>query len=723
MNIRLGAWNVSLQRQRAKPLVQERATFGSIQAGRLSGLANEGFGPEWALAKYGEYYATSVPAYRAVKLRADAVASAPIRVYRRRPNDVPEPLSSDAPVQSLLDHVNPYWTAADLWKGTETYLALWGSCFWFLDRAGRSGGLPENIWLLRPDRVRIIPDASKGATNSYIKGYLFEAGSHREALLPEEIVWFRYFNPLDEYAGLSPVAVARLSLDMGRDALMFNRNFFRNGAMPQDLIFTVSGPVDQEEVDAFYERLEQRHKGPAHAHRPMIWDMSNGGEPKRLGLTQRDMEFVQGLNFTVEDAARIWGVPPPKMYSQVQSVYNNVRQADVEFYTDTISNEWAFLAAEVNELFIPLTGETDLFVAFDTDQILPLQEAKFSLHERQRTDVAAGILTINEVRNSRNLEDVPWGDTWWAPAAVAPPGEGVGVLGMPPAQGRTVLGPAHVRRVYEDAFLDAVGLAFDQRRSRQEKAFRAMQIELFERQRRETLRLLREVLSIRALVTRELADQIFNIDLWVQLFLDQGTPLVTQIFINAARRHAAEFELGTFNPDSPAIGLWVKDRVAFWTASVNEETAQLLTAEVTEGVAAGESIKALQARVEGVFDFNNDVRSETIARTESLSASNRGHLELYEQSGVVEMKMWNSTIDGRARPDHLAAHRQTVPLMSSFVVGGELLPAPGLGGSAEQVINCRCTVGPILEKERSNRAHHQNGHNPAQLKDTTSVAS
>ena len=690
--MRLGPLTVSLNRPPGRMVpILERATFGDIQAANVGTLfGNDGVGPEWALSKYGEYYAKSVPAYRAIKLRADAVASAPLRVYRRRGDDVPEALPSDAPVQSLLDHVNPYWTSADLWKATETYLSLWGSCFWFLDRDGRTGGLPTNIWLLRPDMVRIIPDRTRGPTNAYIKGFLFDAGGKREALLPEEIVWFRYFNPLDEYAGLAPIAAGRLSLDMGRDALQFNRSFFANGALPQDLVFTVSGPVDQQEVDAFYERLDKRHKGPTRAHRPMIWDLSNGGEPKSLGLTQRDMEFVQGLNFTVEEASRIWGVPPPKMYSQVQSVYNNVRQADVEFYTDTISNEWSFLASEVNELFIPLTGEDDLFVAFDTSKILPLQEAQFVVHETQRADVAAGIITINEVRKARNLDEVPWGDIWWAPISVAPPGEGPSIPLSMSITDRAARGFT-VRSVdYDERSLAAIGLAFDRRRDKQERSFQAMQVSLFERQRKETLRQLQEAMRNRSIVERQLPGEVFDVGAWLKIFTEAGLPAMTRVLVHAAQQHATSFNLGTFDPKSPAIAAWVEGRVAFWAAAVNEGTARLLMDELTEGIAAGESIKHLQDRIEGVFDFNNQVRSETIARTESLAASNQGHLELYEQSGVVEQKMWLAVIDDRTREEHIAAHKQTVPLSASFIVGGEMLAAPGLGGSAENIINCRC---------------------------------
>ena len=128
---------------------RQKATLGQIQAANTLGGAL-GMGNEWAPESYGNYYATSVPAYRAVKLRADAVAGARLLVYQRQAGGEPQVVSEDHPVQMLLDKVNPWWTSSDIWKATETYLSLWGSAYWWLEKRG---GQTVAIWPLRPDRV------------------------------------------------------------------------------------------------------------------------------------------------------------------------------------------------------------------------------------------------------------------------------------------------------------------------------------------------------------------------------------------------------------------------------------------------------------------------------------------------------------------------------------------------------------------------------------------
>ena len=168
-------------------------------------------------ATYGEYQVKSVPVYSAIQIRSGAVARPPLRVYIEQVQDGDgerERVGRDHPLQMLLNKVNPFWTRGDLWRATETYLALWGSAYWTLSERDPEGR-PTEIWPLRPDRMRIIPDAK-----DYIRGYVY-AGANQQLIpfLPDDVVRIRYFNTINEYAGLSPIAPLRLPADMGVDAL------------------------------------------------------------------------------------------------------------------------------------------------------------------------------------------------------------------------------------------------------------------------------------------------------------------------------------------------------------------------------------------------------------------------------------------------------------------------------------------------------------------------
>ncbi len=103
------------------------------------------------------------------------------------------------------------------------------------------------------------------------------------------------------------------------------------------------------------------------------------------------------------------------------------------------------------------------------------------------------------------------------------------------------------------------------------------------------------------------------------------------------------------------------------------------------------------------------LRGDTIARTESIAAANGAGQEAIEQvidEGLAErgavQKQWDSTRDGRARPEHWAANGRRVNIDAPFNIGGEMLMYPGdSNGSAWNVINCRCFVQHVIDFSRT----------------------
>ena len=370
-----------------------------------------GAGGGWNRTEYGEYYATSTPVYSAIKVRADALTRPPVVVYRRTESQSgPQrlPVGPAHPAQQLLERVNRWYTRADLWRATEIYLNLWGSAYWMLDRDADGN---RELWPLRPDRVSIVPDRDE-----YIRGFVYHGRSRMIALTPDEVVWFRYFNPLEEYAGLSPVAPARMAIDMGRDGLRFNRNFLRNSAQP-DFVMLTNEYMNDSEVDDFYRRWEARYRGPANARRPAVASFVR--DIKTLGLSHRDMDFIQGLRWSLEEVSRAFGVPRPLLSDLERATFSNVNAAERFFWRNTMVPEMTFLAGQITRKLFPLLGYDNLEMEFDLQSIEALAEDENARTTRETQLLDRGVLTINEVRRTRNLPDVPWGNTYPPPRATS----------------------------------------------------------------------------------------------------------------------------------------------------------------------------------------------------------------------------------------------------------------------------------------------------------------
>ena len=380
-----------------------------------------GVGQNWRPVAYGEYYAKSALVYSAIKARQDAMARVPLHVYRRLeegvrdegygvrsavgtgavPRDARavfapqmEPVGPDHPTQRLLDSPNPFWTRGDLWRATETYLSLWGSAFWGLER-DEMGRVAE-IWPLRSDRMRVVPDP-----RSYVRGFVYVGqGRKLVSYVPEDVVWLRYFNPLDEYAGLSPIAAVRLSADMGMDALRAGRNALTNDSAPGMFIETSDSPTD-EEVKEFYDRWESRYRGPENVRRPAL--LSAGMKAANLGFSPREMEHMQSLRWSLEDVARVYGVPKAMMGDIERLTFSNFVTARRVFWEDTIVPQLMFYQEALNQRLLPNIGDPSLHVEFDTSAVEALRESENDKARRRQIYVSAGIMTVEEVRQEMNL--------------------------------------------------------------------------------------------------------------------------------------------------------------------------------------------------------------------------------------------------------------------------------------------------------------------------------
>src|SRR5690606_1528214 len=77
------------------------------------------------------------------------------------------------------------------------YFYLSGNIFWEKVRS-RAGRVVE-LWPLRPDKVRIIPDE-----DDFISGYQYEVGGRLFPLDVADVIHFKLPNPTDPFFGLAP---------------------------------------------------------------------------------------------------------------------------------------------------------------------------------------------------------------------------------------------------------------------------------------------------------------------------------------------------------------------------------------------------------------------------------------------------------------------------------------------------------------------------------------
>ncbi len=120
-----------------------------------------------------------------------------------------------------------------------------------------------------------------------------------------------------------------------------------------------------------------------------------------------------------------------------------------------------------------------------------------------------------------------------------------------------------------------------------------------------------------------------------------------------------------------------------------------ITAQVTQGILQGESIKHLADRLQTNIPTMNRDSAIRAARTAVTGAQNAGRQDSYEAAermGIELVKIWVATLDNRTRHAHAAADGQEVKQDEPFIVDGHEMMYPGdRSAPGYLVYNCRCT--------------------------------
>jgi SPP1 gp7 family putative phage head morphogenesis protein len=166
-----------------------------------------------------------------------------------------------------------------------------------------------------------------------------------------------------------------------------------------------------------------------------------------------------------------------------------------------------------------------------------------------------------------------------------------------------------------------------------------------------------------------------------------------------------------FNQEVAHIVDWLSSYFPKFAKEFEAASVDELKKALIEGIKEGETILDLTARVQEVFDDWTRERAYMVARTETIRASNRGSLEAYRQSGVVEKLIWISYLDERCCSWCEDMDGTIVGIDEGFFdLGDEYTIADEKGKDRTMHLDyeavetpplhpdCRCSLGPYLEE-------------------------
>jgi HK97 family phage portal protein len=303
----------------------------------------------------------------------------------------------DHPILSLFRQVNPLQNAFDLWELTELYLEVAGSAYWLLDFDPLLK-IPSAIWMLPAHLVfpRRLPDSKR------LVDYYEYRGLQFQQLPPERVIHFRFPDPRDPYvSGLSPLRACFEQASLVSDFAAMKRNIYDNAGLPS-VVLTPNEAISPEERDRL-ERLWAQKFSRGGQGKALVADSSLS--VTMLSHSMGDLAALADMKATKADIANAFHVPLPFLSGETNLA--NMQASDHLHKTLAILPRLRRRDEKLNEQLIPLFDPSGRLFFHSPD---PTPANQMYLLQQEQSDLKLGVRTVNEVRASRGLAPVAWGD-------------------------------------------------------------------------------------------------------------------------------------------------------------------------------------------------------------------------------------------------------------------------------------------------------------------------
>lgn len=323
----------------------------------------------------------------------------------------------DAPadLRSLLERPNPDWTWFDMAEAVATDLEMVGNGY-LLKNEMNGLGQPKTIYRLRPDRVRIVV-----AADGTEVGYVYTTGDNRSLPIPyefDEVIHFRYPNPLDDHYGMGTVEAISQVLDMHSAQTLHITGYFQNGARISGVL-TVAETMTDTQFERLKDSWRENYAGPANAYKMLIAEGASGYTP--ISQTPIASGVVELAKMTKDEILSGFGIPAPLLGGLMENANYKMEESQHIFLRAMIPK-----ARRIAERFeIDLISRWGLDFKIDAHANEPM-EVRIA-HAKEMLGAGA---TLNQALEAMGLppSDDPKADVPLIPNNLIP----LDVAGLPP---------------------------------------------------------------------------------------------------------------------------------------------------------------------------------------------------------------------------------------------------------------------------------------------------
>ena len=345
-------------------------------------------------------YKKNVIVFRCITLIARAISSVDWILKSIKGNTEVDEIIYKHKILDIINKPNALYSKNSFIEEAISYLLLDGNCYIAVVRD--SSNSPKEFYILRPDRVRIIP-----GSDTIPKGYEYTVGQNSRFFPVDndtgnsDVLHIKLFNPMDDWYGMSPIEVSMSSIQQHNAIALQNTSFLQNGGRPSGALM-YKHSIDSQKRNELKHDLKTLYEGGRNAGKILL--LEGDFQWKEMGLSPKDLDFTAGKEMSAKEIALAFGVPPILIGIMSSATFSNYKEARYNFWEETVIPLLNIFTDSLSN-WIKQIFNTDLKLEYDLDSIPALSkrretewkkinEASFLTDDEKRA--AVGYTSISE---------------------------------------------------------------------------------------------------------------------------------------------------------------------------------------------------------------------------------------------------------------------------------------------------------------------------------------
>lgn len=355
---------------------------------------------------------TASSVFSATSLRADTVASLPMR-FIRRDDKTRTPELPDVARVLWSGRPNPQQTTGSFIASVILSKLLWGNAYIYPRRS--NGGDVAELWPLDPDRVEVEPLGDQGALRFKVQDFKEIDNVPGK---PFGIIHVPHLTLPGRYKGLSPIEAQAELIGMSLSSQEHAARFLGDGVHMTGVIEAPAG-TKKDEAREMVTGFSQMHAGPKRAGRVGVLV---GSTFRPLAIPPNELQFLEQMKYSdAKIASGIYRVPPHMIgdTEKTTSWGTGIEEQSIGFVRHAVMPDVKALEEAFESTLLADTGYE---MRFNVNALL--RGAMAARATFYQTLWGMGVLNADDIRANEDLPPIPdgKGQDYYVPLNFIPAG-------------------------------------------------------------------------------------------------------------------------------------------------------------------------------------------------------------------------------------------------------------------------------------------------------------